>query len=152
MLRIREIFGAAAKRFLPAALGVLATVLVADIARGMPFIGARVQIAFAQSVGLVLGYVTILILLRKRMRADAQVQGRRSLIAGVVAAAASYWTYMVSGAPSHEVPFFMWLTYLMGIGAATGVGGTIAVFFPWLTAAPSSARAAATEASPNGQL
>ena len=150
MPKVRDVLGSGLTRFLPGAVGLLSAVLAYDVARGAPFLGDRVLILLLESFGLVVGYTAAARFLRARLRADAQIHGRRSVIAGIVAAAASYWGLMVLENPWHDMSLFFLSIVVAGVVA--GIGGTLAVFFPWLTARNADSLAAGARASPNEEL
>jgi len=126
MISLRTILRGTLTRFVPAL--ILGTAILYGLAR----LADRLSVGWL-NLALVYAFVTIgytaaLVALRYRLRADADVAGRRSVVAGLLVPAA-YLGGMVLLAPQGQ---------LAENAAAIAIGAVLAVgmFFPWLKAAP----------------
>lgn len=130
MISWRDIGRGIYRRFVPA---VVATEFVLSLPTWVAAHVAPSLVASLTGLGaLVLGYSTVLGLLRTRLRADAGVDGRRSVIAGIaslgliVAAAATFRI----GSPSILVS----LSRFAGLYFGSSVLVTVGLYFPWIGA------------------
>jgi hypothetical protein len=111
MISLRTILLGTLTRFLPAL--ILGTALLYGMARLADQVSVGwtgLGIAYAKAV---VGYTGALIALRYRLRADASVAGRRSVVAGLLVPAA----------------------YLSGIVLLRPTSTPVGMFFPWLKGA-----------------
>ena len=130
MITWRQIFRGLLRKFLPAAA---VTSLVLDVPSGSSS-GASVSFVFLaiDLIALSVGYVSVLGALKSRLREDAEVTGRRSIVAGIaslgliVAGAAVFRL----GTPS------VWesVARMVGFNFATGGIVTLGLYFPWIGA------------------
>jgi len=129
MIPLRTILRGVLTRFLPA------LILGTGILYALAFLLDRVSVGW---IGLAtvyalmtIGYTGALAALRYRLRADADVAGRRSVVAGLLAPAAHVGGLVLlksSSAPGVIVA-----------SAAIGAVLAIGMFFPWLKGAPVAA-------------
>jgi hypothetical protein len=125
MISLRTILLGTLTRFLPAL--ILGTALLYGMARLADQVSVGwtgLGIAYAMAV---VGYTGALIALRYRLRADASVAGRRSVVAGLLVPAA-YLSGIVLLRPTSTPGLYA--TGLV-VGALLAVG----MFFPWLKGA-----------------
>jgi Na+/melibiose symporter-like transporter len=106
------------RRFLPG--GILAGFVLAT-AMGEP--AGMILVALAEVV-MAAGYAVGLGIMRPSLRSDAGVDGRRSVVAGLVAPAVLFSLLTLVGGTS--------LMGLMLVTILTGFGVAITMFFPWL--------------------
>ena len=121
----RGIFG----RFLPGSLISMASLMGLISLIGGPSLFEFLLVVALPSVGLAIGYAIGLESLRRWLFPDAAVDGRRSLLAGIVSPLALFtWVTMVAESLGG-------LTLPAGVGVLLLVGFLMAVvmFFPWLT-------------------
>jgi hypothetical protein len=129
MISLRTILLGTLTRFLPAL--ILGTALLYGMARLADQVSVGwtgLGIAYAMAV---VGYAGALIALRYRLRADASVAGRRSVVAGLLVPAA-YLSGIVLLRPTSTPGLYA--TGLV-VGALLAVG----MFFPWLKGTPVAA-------------
>ncbi|MDZ4258654.1 MAG: hypothetical protein U0974_07670 [Gemmatimonadales bacterium] len=122
MISLRTIVRGVLTRFLPAFL--LGTAIMYGIAsRADRLVVGLLGLATVFAL-VTLGYAAALIAMRFRLRADANVAGRRSVVAGLLAPAA-YLGGLMLLAPRGTLTFF---------GACVVIGAALAtgMFFPWL--------------------
>jgi hypothetical protein len=130
MVSWREIGRGMYRRFLPA-------VVATDLALSLPtWIVAHVapsSVVLAVALGaLLLGYATVLGVLRTRLRPDVGIDGRRSVVAGMASLgliAAGAATFRL-GSPSA----FSSMARLGGLYFGASVIVTLGIFFPWIGA------------------
>lgn len=128
MVSLRDVVRGITTRFLPScALGLVALTALLRISLGGPFTVGWSKI-LPQIVVLSAGYGAVLLLVRYRLRADADVAGRRSIVAGLVSPAALLCA-LVFIHPRSVVGFSV-LSLVLGGAIA------IAMFFAWLKPTP----------------
>jgi hypothetical protein len=108
-------------RFLPA--GVLLALVVTAVASEALGLSALAAIAFLE-VPLLAGYIAAIELLRRRLRGDAGIDGRRSVIAGAVAPVLLF-VVMVALRGTGPLAFLLW-AFVCSFATA------VLLFFPWL--------------------
>ena len=122
MISLRTILRGVLTRFLPA------FILATAIMYGLASLADRISVGLLGLVTLyalmTLGYTAALVALRYRLRADADVAGRRSVVAGLLAPAA-YLGGLVLIAPHGALAYN---AACVAIGAVLAIG----MFFPWL--------------------
>lgn len=122
MISLRSILSGMATRFIPALLVGLAAFFVAVR------LGDVAQVGWwylAQHLGLVsLGYLVTLVAVRRWLRSDTDVAGRRGVVAGVMAPFA-YFSAMIL--VPYTTPDGM-NAMALGVGIALALG----LYFPWL--------------------
>ena len=126
MISLRTILWGTLTRFIPAL--ILGTAILYGLARlaDRASVGwLNIAIAYAL---LTVGYTAALAALRYRLRADADIAGRRSVVAGLLVPAA-YLGGLVLLAPQGQLALN---ATAIAIGAVLAVG----MFFPWLKPAP----------------
>lgn len=124
MISLRTIVRGMLVRFLPGL--VVGTAVLYGLARlsGPVYVGwLRLAIANGK---IAIGYAAVLVLLRYRLRTDADVAGRRSAVAGLLVPAA-YLCGITTWAPLTSTGPFSTVAHV-AIGAALAVG----IYFPWL--------------------
>jgi hypothetical protein len=126
MISLRTIVLGTLSRFLPALL--VGTAVLFTVASMLDRVTVGWVGLAASYAWLTLGYTGALIALRYRLRADADVTGRRSVVAGLLAPAA-YVSGMVLLGPQTTVGFTL-ASVMVGMVLALGM------FFPWLKGAP----------------
>lgn len=126
MISLRDVLRGATTRYLPSCLvGLVALLALLRLILGGPMNVGWTNI-LPQMVVLAAGYVTTLILMRYRLRADADVAGTRSIVAGLVTPAALLCS-LIFIRPTSAISFS---------ALSLVLGGTMALlmFFPWLKA------------------
>jgi hypothetical protein len=126
VISLRTILRGTLTRFIPAV--ILGTAILYGLARLADSLSVgwlNISIAYAL---LTIGYTAALAALRYRLRADADVAGRRSVVAGLLVPAA-YLGGLVLLAPKGLLALN---ATAIAIGAVLAVG----MFFPWLKSAP----------------
>jgi hypothetical protein len=130
MISWRELGRGIYRRFLPA-------VVVTDLVLSLPtWIATHAAPSLSATIiglgALVIGYSSVLGLLRKRLRPDAGVDGRRSVVAGVASLG-----LIVAGAATLRLGGPSLVTGLARLGALY-VGSsaivTLGIYFPWIGA------------------
>jgi hypothetical protein len=143
MITPAEIVRGALKRFLPgAAIGALATSSVFGLT---PFaaavwprwVGGSIFAAVLAS----LGFAAIIFLARRYLRPDAEIAGRKSVVAGFAAAAAAFTILSFSGSYLvMSLSLFRFSAYQIGrtlaIPVLAGAVATFAIYFPWISRHP----------------
>jgi hypothetical protein len=114
------------KRFIPGCIGVIAGLLVALAGPNEIPWSFWASIVLGNSVGFGAG----LLGLRKRLDPAAEVQGRRSLIAGALAPLAAGVLTFIAGTTGG--------LGLVAMSALAGAGSALAMYFPWLSEPASS--------------
>jgi hypothetical protein len=130
MVSWREIGRGIYRRFLPA-------VVVTDIVLSLPawIVTHAPPSLAATAVGLsslVLGYATVLGLIRTHLRSDAGIDGRRSVVAGVASLG-----LIVAGAATFRLggsSLFGSVVRLGGLYFGSSVLVTLGLYFPWIGA------------------
>lgn len=123
MHSLRTIVRAALTRFLPGyALGILALYILGNIADRLTLRWSFVAVA---GLILTLGYMLALLPLRSRLLPGVGVEGRRSVIAGMLSPVVALMALLYSGPESALVA----LSVLVPAGALI----TLGIFFPWIT-------------------
>ena len=129
MISLRIILLGTLTRFLPALIVGTALLYTAVSMLDRVTVGwTYLSVTYAW---LTLGYTIALLALRYRLRADADVAGRRSVVAGLLAPAA-YLCGVVLLTPDTPRGFDM-------AGLLIGAVLAIGMFFPWLKGAPLAA-------------
>ncbi|HRP08120.1 MAG TPA: hypothetical protein PLL69_06485 [Gemmatimonadales bacterium] len=129
MLSLSTILRGTLARFLPAlivgfsVIYALASLTDRTTIGWLPVVTAYVLVT--------LGYFLALMTLRFRLRADAGVAGRRSVVAGLLAPSAAFLG-ILGVAPNSELAA---IVTFFAVGAALAVG----MFFPWLKTSPALA-------------
>ena len=129
MISVRHVVRSALTRFFPTSLFLMAVGLAPIMLSGVAIHPWAPLIAFSQVVGGTLGFGAALLLIRRRLSADAPLLGRPVIVAGVVAPIVNMLALMVVGSPH---------TSRVGGMAACALGGGIlalSMFFPWLSSA-----------------
>jgi hypothetical protein len=143
MIMHTEIIRGATRRFFPAAIiGAVVMSLLFGAPEFAAVMWVRILVgSLAAAVLATLGFVGTMILTRRFLRTDAEVAGRKSALAGFVAAGASY--ALLAFSPSFLVmtvslfrlsPFYMGRT--IAIPILGGFVTTFALYFPWLSRTP----------------
>lgn len=143
MTTLGEILRGAARRFFPGAVvGAIATSLAIGplqfVASMWPqLIGGSLVAAALAAVG----FVAAIGLTRSRLRLDAQVAGRKSAVAGFVAAGTAFSLLaFTSSFLVMRVSMFRLSSVHLGLTIAipvvAGFLATLAIYFPWLSRAP----------------
>lgn len=129
-LRWPTIVRGALTRFLPgsiaSSLGLFAFLNAGTPAAWIETAG----VAFAAAAALTVGFGAALTMLKQRLYPDADVGGRRSLLAGLLAPLAIFMVMGVVGGVD--------LASLPWVFGAGGLAAALAIFFPWLTPTPES--------------
>jgi hypothetical protein len=126
MISLRTVLRGTLTRFLPAL--IVGTAILYGLAR----LADRLSVGWLNVAVIyacvTIGYTAALVALRYRLRADADVAGRRSVVAGLLVPAA-YLGGMVLLAPQGRLAE-------NAAAIAIGVALALGMFFPWLKAAP----------------
>jgi len=129
-LGMRSVVRGTLLRFLPGSLLSSTAVFVYLNGFAPPSLAETATLAVGFGLGLSAGFGVALGALRKRLYPDADVDGYRSLIAGLLAPLAVLMvTGFVGGIGLSSLP------WVLGIG---GVASAATFFFPWLTPTPRS--------------
>lgn len=129
MISLRTIFRGTLTRFIPAfILGTAIFYGIVSLSDHVSVGWLNLGVAYAL---VTVGYTAALAALRYRLRADADVAGRRSAVAGLLVPAA-YLSGLVVLASQSQLSQNL-LAVLIGAGLAIGM------FFPWLKSAPVAA-------------
>lgn len=129
MISLRTILRGTLTRFVPAFILGTAIFYVL-VSLGDPVSVGWLNLGVAYAL-VTVGYTAALAALRDRLRADADVAGRRSAVAGLLVPAA-YLSGLVVLASQSQLSQDL-LAVLIGAGLAIGM------FFPWLKSAPVAA-------------
>lgn len=128
MVTFREIVAGSIRRFVPGAIigqaAMIALLLIGEPV-GLEWRDLTVLAGF--TLLLEAGHLAALAFTRRSMRGDADVAGRRSLVAGLAAGAFHFGFAAAVGTLTEGQG--MWLAALSGAAA------TVAVFFPWFRTA-----------------
>ena len=129
MISLRTIFRGTLTRFIPAfILGTAIFYGIVSLSDHVSVGWLNLGVAYAL---VTVGYTAALAALLYRLRADADVSGRRSAVAGLLVPAA-YLSGLVVLASQSQLSQNL-LAVLIGAGLAIGM------FFPWLKSAPVAA-------------
>jgi hypothetical protein len=124
MSSIRDVFVGALTRFLPGAvLGFASIVVLFDLVSGIPVSVLQYPL-IAWTSALTAGFAAALLGIRSRLRADADVRGRRSLVAGFCSAGA----LAAVGLLAQGLTLGAELAVGLALGSAVGMG----MYFPWI--------------------
>jgi hypothetical protein len=124
MNAIRDVIVGALTRFLPAAvLGFASIVVLFDLVGGTPVSMLQYPL-IAWASALTAGFGAGVLAIRSRLRSDADVRGRRSLVAGFCSAGA----LAAVGLLAQGFTLGAELVLGLGLGSAVGVG----MYFPWI--------------------
>jgi hypothetical protein len=146
MIMFGQILRGAAKRFFPGAVvGAIATSLAIGplqfVASMWPqLIGG----ALAGAALATVGFVAAIALTRRWLRVDAEVAGRKSVVAGFVAAGTAFTilafspSFLVMKVSMFGVSSF-YLVRTIAIPVVAGILATLAIYFPWLSRTPEQA-------------
>lgn len=143
MITVRDIIRGALGRFYPGAVvGALATSLAIGPPSYLASIWPRLIGGTLIAAGLgAVGFALALAAIRRRLRVDADVAGRKSAVAGFVAAGAAFSLLAFNSS------FLVMTVSLFGFSSAyvvrtiaipiiAGFAATLAVYFPWLSGSP----------------
>jgi hypothetical protein len=143
MIKFGDILRGAARHFFPGAVvGAIATSLAIGPLR---FVASKwPQLIGGSLVGAALatvGFVAAIALTRRWLRVDAEVAGRKSVVAGFVAAGTAFTflalspSFLVMRVSMFGVSAF-YLGRTIAIPVVAGILATLAIYFPWLSRNP----------------
>ncbi len=123
-----SILRGAITRFIPGVLTFFGgSFLLAAAVKGITIGPVQVQGFTALGLCMTLGYCITLGLMRPSLAASAQIEGRRSLLAGLASTCVLLELGIMHGSPTPRVIMF-------GFATLAGTIITAAMFFPWMTA------------------
>src|SRR5256885_4484558 len=134
-----EILRGAGGRFFPGAVvGALATSLVFG---PMPFVASMwprwVTGSLAAALLATLGFAAVIFLAKRFLRADAEIAGRKSVVAGFAAAGAAFAilaftnSYLVMSLSLFRLSMYH-IGQTLAIPVIAGAVTTLAIYFPWI--------------------
>lgn len=126
MLSLKSVLRGAFTRFFPAGtLLLLVGVIPLVLSGGTGVTPYAPLISFLYTGSATVGYVAVLMIMRRRLSADAPVNGRPSIVAGAVSPVA-----IMLGLMAGPHPGIGWISAI--ICAIVGGALAVAMFFPWL--------------------
>jgi hypothetical protein len=143
MIKFGEILRGSATRFFPGA--VVGAIVTSLAIAPLPFVASMwPRLIGGSLLGAALatvGFVAAAALTRRWLRVDAEVAGRKSVVAGVVAVGTAFAilafspSFLVMRVSMFGVSSF-YMVRTVAIPVVAGILATLAIYFPWLSRNP----------------